>query len=272
MLIDGRPASHLDLADRGLAYGDGLFETLRYSDGRLLFADLHLARLARGGERLGIPIDTGALRADIETILAAAPPAGAVLKIIVTRGAGGRGYRPPAHAASTRILTLHPLPEYPAAFADTGIRVFVCRQRLALQPALAGMKHLNRLEQVLASREWPDDGFQEGLMLDTAGHVVEGTRSNLFLVRNGRLFTPSLAACGVDGVMREVLLRHFGDQVTVTDCPRAWLDDADEIFVCNSIFGIWPVREIQATDSARQLRPGTCSEQARHCFDRALQA
>lgn len=235
--------------DRGLLYGDGLFETLCVREGRIRLLERHLQRLESSCERLGIalpPID--ALRAEL--LSAAQTQGDGILKLIVTRGAGGRGYRPAPAMQPTLRLTRHALPEYPAAWRQDGIQVRWCETRLGRNPALAGMKHLNRLEQVLARREWDDPAIVEGLMRDSEGNVVEGTMSNLFCVIAGELLTPRLDACGVAGVMRAWLLDTAaarGIQVRETDLSPAAVEAADELLVCNSVVGIWPVAGLANT-------------------------
>jgi 4-amino-4-deoxychorismate lyase len=150
-----------------------------------------------------------------------------------------------------RILQGSPKPSYPAANAEQGVRVFACMTRLAEQPRLAGLKHLNRLEQVLARGEWHDAEHAEGLMRDTSGRVVEGVYSNLFLVKNGGLLTPELSRCGVAGVMRAELLAQaesLGLDCGVRDISYDELLTADEVFLCNSLYGVWPVRALQGHD------------------------
>lgn len=247
--IDGIPAAVVPAQDRGLQYGDGLFETLAVKDGCIVLLDFHLDRLATGCERLGFTMPPATvLKADLQ----AAAAGDAVLKLILTRGSAGRGYRPPAGAVPRRILSRHPWPAYPAAWAQDGVRVKVCDTRLASQPRLAGIKHLNRLEQVLARAEWSDaDGLQEGLMLDLEGRVIEGTMSNVFASPGeGVLLTPDLSRCGVAGVMRRHLLEQAakaGVTTRVGPLPLATLLRAQEIFLCNSILGVWPVTELAGT-------------------------
>lgn len=240
--LNGQPAHGLALDDRGLAYGDGLFETIRVVGGRPRLFERHLRRLAEGALRLGIPLDE-AVVADELTAFAAQIDDG-VCKLVLTRGRGRRGYAPPVPAEPTRLLTAAPAPAYPAAHAEQGIRLYACETRLAEQPRLAGLKHLNRLEQVLARSEWSDPAVAEGLMRDLTGRVIECVFSNLFLVRDGMLFTPSLARCGVAGVMRaEILARAqaLGLPADEVDIAFDELLAADEVFACNSLYGIWPV-------------------------------
>lgn len=247
--IDGMSVETLPATDRGLQYGDGLFETLALRTERIALLDYHLDRLKEGCERLGMAMpDRDLLRRELST--AAAGQRNAAMKLMLTRGSGGRGYRPPSEAKPRRILFLHPWPGYPAAWAQLGIRLRLCRTRLAHQPQLAGIKHLNRLEQVLARAEWNEaDGFQEGLMLDLDGAVVEGTMSNVFASpREGVLITPDLSRCGVVGVMRRHLLesaRRAGIDVQVRALGLPELQDCPEVFLSNSLMGVWPVAEFE---------------------------
>lgn len=243
--VDGRPATDLPLGDRGLAYGDGLFETIAVRGGRSLLLPRHLARLGEGLRRLSIKLDLAVLEAELQAFFSELGEG--VAKLMITRGDGLRGYAPPQSSAPRRILLGSPLPSYPAIHAAQGIRLYPCTTRLAEQPLLAGLKHLNRLEQVLARAEWQDTSFAEGLMRDQSGRVIEGVFSNLFLVRDGRLCTADLSRCGVAGVMRaEVLELAAGQGVAceVRDIDLAELLAADEVFVCNSLYGIWPVCEL----------------------------
>lgn len=245
--VDGQPADALSLKDRGLAYGDGLFETIAVRNGQPLLLDRHLSRLAQGCSRLAIYVDPEQIHNEL---LAYANALGeGVLKLIVTRGDGLRGYAPDPKAHARRILQGNPAAAYPALHGEQGVRLFPCTTRLSRQPLLAGLKHLNRLEQVIARAEWQDTEHAEGLMLDQAGRVIEGVFSNLFLVRNGVLVTADLKRCGVAGVMRAELLfqaKSLGIPTQITDIPLEQLQWADEVFVCNSVYGIWPVRAYAA--------------------------
>jgi 4-amino-4-deoxychorismate lyase len=270
MLINGKPATSVSVSDRGLAYGDGVFETFRIVSGKLLFADLHLQRLSQGCERLGIALELEQVKAELTSALQLRSPETGIVKLIVTRGVSGRGYRSDLTNVATRIITLHTLPANIHIHAEQGIKAFVCKQRLGSQPSLAGIKHLNRLEQVLASREWPDEMYQEGIMLDMEGNVVEGTRSNIFIVSNGHMMTDSLATCGIDGVMRQVLLQYFGDRVYVGKFNLPQLYAADEVFFCNSIFGVWPLRHLIADGMERHYVPGPMAMMAQSIFNKDL--
>lgn len=244
-LVNGQPTG-VDPADRGLAYGDGLFETMAASDARIRWLDLHLDRLEEGCRRLEIPAPPRSLLA--REIEASCPRTGrAVVKIIVTRGPGARGYPPPATATPTRIVTIAPWPDFPESSYRDGIAVRTCALRLAESPALAGIKHLCRLEQVLAQLELRGHAVQQGLLLDASGFVASGTTSNVFIVSGARLATPSLVRCGIKGVMRRVVLeaaRALGLDAEERDISPDELLGSDEVFVTNSLFGIWPVASV----------------------------
>ncbi len=245
-LVNGQWGVRVSSRDRGLQYGDGLFETVLGRDGSLLLWARHLSRLLAGCARLGIPPPSEQTLTEEAASLLAAHGNG-IIKIMVTRGDGGRGYRPPQPANPTRILSWHQLPAAAAERPGSGVRVRLCRTRLGHSPDLAGLKHLNRLEQVLARGEWSDPNIGEGLMLDLDDHPVEGTMSNLFLVGEGRLHTPDLSLCGVAGVVRAWVMDHA--QALGSSClvGRLSLEDvltAEEVFLCNSVIGIWPVGEL----------------------------
>lgn len=243
--LDGQPAEALPITDRGLAYGDGLFETLRVSRGKPLRLERHWARLVLGCQRLSIPLDQNTCRREL---LEFSERLGeGVCKLMLTRGVGLRGYASPDPCLPSRVLLGNPMPAYPAARQTDGIALFPCATALAEQPLLAGIKHLNRLEQVLARAEWQDPSYAEGLMRDTSGRVIEGVFSNIFLVKEGCLLTPLLSRCGVAGVMRAEVLdwaRAQDLEFSIQDISYEHLMQADEVFTCNSLYGIWPVRQL----------------------------
>lgn len=253
MLIDGRPGDALPVSDRLLHYGDGLFETIAVFHGRPCLWQRHLDRLASGCRRLDIPMPDAALLAEEAARLCRGVERG-VLKLVISRGSGGRGYRPPVVAQPRRILALHPWPDYPAAAWEEGVQLRWCDTPLGLNPALAGLKHCNRLEQVLARAEWDDPAIAEGLMCDVRGQVIEGTMSNLFVLSDGRLLTPSLDHCGVAGVARALVL----EVASATGMPceqrvltRDAVQQADALLLSNALIGLWPVRRL----ATRNLDP-----------------
>ena len=253
------PLHALPIEDRGFQYGDGVFESALLARGRVRFLEQHLRRLALGCERLGItPPDAGILRSDVQRLSGSAERA--VLKIVVTRGIGPRSYRPSASSKTTRVVALYPAPPQPAV---TGLALRWCETRLGRNARLAGIKHLNRLEQVLAQAEWSDETIVDGLMLDTEGELVSGTASNVFLVRDGALVTPDLRFCGVLGIMRgEVLRVARALGITVSEEPL-WPHDveaASEVFITNSIRGIRSVRQL----GAQQWSTSPIADRLRH--------
>ncbi len=246
ILVNGRVASEIIIADRGLQYGDGLFETIAVHNGYPPLYQRHLRRLEESCQRLGMAAPSRSLL-DKEIGQVCQGVARGVLKVIITRGSGSRGYRPPSEPRLTRILSVHPWLEYPAFFAEYGVTLRICGTPLGRNPVLAGIKHLNRLEQVLARGEWNDPVIPEGLMLDSEGWAIEGTMSNLFIVKDKRLLTPDLSYCGVAGIMRGLILeqaRALGVPVAVRSLTLADVGQAEECFVCNSLIGLWPIRRL----------------------------
>lgn len=237
--------------DRGLHYGDGLFETIVCVKGRARFLSLHMERLSLSCERLHIALgDVAPLRAEIAATAAA--DGDSLIKVIVTRGqAVARGYGWAGTELASRLVFLYPLPpENPAASRD-GIRAVVAKLRYGENPALAGMKHLNRLEQVLARSEVSAEEAAELLVFSSSGNLVSGTMSNVFLVRQGRVLTPKLDRCGVAGVMRRVILREAaatGLSVEESVLSAADLASADEVFISNARVGIWPIRTLDGRE------------------------
>lgn len=235
--------------DRGLAYGDGCFETLRLAPAGAPLWAWHRARLLGGAARLGIVLPDALLDEALAQALARCHGP-AVLKLILTRGSGGRGYAvPPQATVAPRLLaSLHPLPARPESDLREGIVTGLCQQRLATAPALAGLKHLNRLEQVLARQEVQAAGWAEGLMLDEHGRPVEFTSMNLFARFGDQLWTPPLELAGVAGVARAVILQQLapaqGLALDTRARPLSQLRQADEVFACNSVAGILPVRTL----------------------------
>lgn len=239
VLVDGAAENRVSALDRGLAYGDGLFETNRVVNGAAPLWQRHMARLRDGCERLGLPLPNAATLAE-ERSRVAEGMADAVVKIILTRGRGERGYAPPETTDVTRIVAAFPAPRVPLDWYRDGIRLRCCALRLAAQPRLAGVKHLNRLEQVLARGEWSDADVVEGLLFDSAGNLVSATAANVFVCVDGELLTPPIDNCGVAGVMRGVLLDAMPD-VRVQTITKEELMRADEVFLTSSVRGVLPV-------------------------------
>ena len=246
ILINGDTAAAISAADRGLSYGDGVFRTMTMLAREPRNWSLHYHKLSDDCARLGIMCPPKEIfAADLAQIFA--QEQGCVVKIIVTRGAGARGYGVSGKMAPTRIVISSALPAYSAEYLSAGISARLCDLRLSRQPQLAGIKHLNRLEQVIARSEWNDPAIAEGLLLDEAGWVIGGTMSNVFIIRRRQLFTPLLTGSGVAGVTRArimALAPRLGLTVSVTHIDLTALMAADEVLLCNSVIGLWSVREL----------------------------
>ncbi|MCP1365293.1 aminodeoxychorismate lyase [Halomonas sp. BBD48] len=246
--------------DRGLAYGDGLFETVLVRDGRPLLWEEHMARLQEGCRRLGIAFPG---RAHLDELAVQSDPGLHVLKLLLTRGSGGRGYLPPERAAPRLRWRSVPFVPQPTRWAE-GVRVRLCDLTLGSQPRLAGIKHLNRLENVLARQEWSDPEIAEGLLSDCRGHVIEATSMNLFWLCDGRWETPRLAECGVAGTLRAGLLDAFELHEVMRGHDVFF--EADSLWLGNSVQGVWPIASLM-DPSGTLLREWSVPS-----FDRSLQA
>ena len=230
--------------ERALQYGDGLFETIAIRGAAPRLVPLHLERLQTGCQRLGLDVPgESSLVFAIRALIDRRDCSEAVLKIIVSAGPGQRGYRRAGSRSSVWLGLFDGAAPGPPTDGD-GVRVRVCATRLAIQPQLAGIKSLNRLEQVLARAEWDGDSVFEGLMLDTEEHLVCGTMSNVFIVRDNTVVTPAITRCGVSGVMRRHLLAELhraGIETRVVDLGLDEALDADAMFLTNSQFGLLAV-------------------------------
>lgn len=248
MLVNGELGNLIGIHDRGLLYGDGVFRTLRLRHAQPLHWSWHYAKLQHDCAALNLVCPAASLLLSELQALGAQQPE-AIAKIVMTRGSAARGYAPPLTVTPTRILSLSPVPQYPEHYASRGVRMRVCQLRLASQPRLAGIKHLNRLENVLAAAEDSNAEYAEGLLLDHDGNVIEGICSNLFLVRHGALLTPDLSRCGVAGVQRERVLhwaKQQGVDCQIQDLSLSDVLAADEVFLLNSVIGLWPVSQLNS--------------------------
>lgn len=239
------------VTDRGLAYGDGLFETVLVRDGVPLLWNEHCARLLQGARRLGFEPPS---RAWLDALPKEAPQGEHVLKIMLTRGSGGRGYRPPLPAEPRCYWQFTPFMPMPERWKK-GVNVRLCRLRLARQPALAGLKHLNRLENVLARQEWQDDAIAEGILLNDRDQPIEATAMNLAWFDQGQWWTPELNECGVEGTLRRVLLdKGLLSIVKTEDAPLSRFLNSQGVCLFNSVQGLWPI--VECWDSDHQHVPG----------------
>ena len=238
VLRNGRVRLWLEPDDRGLAYGDGVFESLLVHQGQPVWWREHWDRLLRGAQVLGLPVpDQMLVRRECENLLVDSPRA--VLKIILTRGSGGRGYGAPEDPIPTVILSSHA----PPPPGQEPITLRWCQTALAIQPLLAGIKHLNRLEQVLARAEWSDPKISDGIMCDTEDRVICTTSANIFALIGGRWLTPGVERCGIAGIARAWVLASVPGSAEA-DLSSAEVSHADALFLCNAVRGILPVRRL----------------------------
>ncbi len=240
ILVNGRLQNSLPVSDRGLQYGDGVWETLLISSGKSILLDEHLERLNWGCRVLKIlGLDEKILRQEIAFLTQ--DISHCILKIIITRGSGGRGYSAQGLNKPTRLLALHKLPENIENYRHNGIKIQYCHTQLTHNSLLAGFKHLNRLEQVLARSELVND-CQEGLVSDIQGNIIEGTMSNVFLILGQQIITPSLEQCGIKGIMRAYIISLLAkENIDVIErCVSMQdIDNANGIFFTNSVIGLW---------------------------------
>jgi 4-amino-4-deoxychorismate lyase len=266
-LVNGVESDSISVRDRGLMYGDGVFRTFRLHGGKPLRWSRQYAKLAADCAVLRLVCPAAdVLEHDLAAVAMRYPDC--VIRIVITRGSGERGYAIPATASPARVVSASPLPDYPPHYYDHGVRVQLCRIRLAAQPALAGIKHLNRLENVLARAEWSDPGIAEGLLCDTDANVICGTMSNVFLVQGGELVTPDLARCGVTGVQRELVIelaRINGIAARIANVSIDELLAADELFLVNSVIGVWQI----AACGQNSWRRGPMTAQIRRWIEHA---
>lgn len=242
ILVDGAAQSCVPAGDRGLSYGDGLFETIRFRGADAPLWPRHMQRLHESCTRLRLPSpDPAVLQDEARAVVAGLPQS--VVRITLTRGSGARGYALPPAPKPTRIVAGFELPLLIGDDYRHGIRVRLCQLRLAEQPLLAGMKHLNRLEQVLARAEWSDPAIAEGLLCDRHERVIGATMANLFAVIGGVLVTPALDLCGIAGVARAEIL-SVQPAAQVRELKLDELAGASELFLSSSVRGILPVREL----------------------------
>ncbi len=233
--------------DRGLLYGQSVFETIAVYRQQPLLLDAHIQRLQRGCEVLSIEFDEATLLQEIGRLCEAIQLA--VLRVMVSMGEGGRGYLNPSPARPNRIITTHDYPQHPQAYRDRGVVLGLSEFRLARQPALAGIKHGNRLEQIMARSDWQPE-WQEAVLVDQMDNVIEATQANIFVRHGDQLLTPILDQAGVAGVMREYILQSadkVGVSAEAVPLSIADIESAEEVFLSNCIIGLWPVRQFQKT-------------------------
>ncbi len=245
--VNGEPCDTISAADRGLSYGDGLFTTILVAKGHCCLIDKHLKRLQDGIKLLGIAQIDFALLIEQLTARARALDNG-VIKVVVTRGEGQRGYSSKGCVSPTVIMTASALPKHYQQLRQAGISVGVSTIPLGLNPVTAGLKHLNRLEQVLVRQQIDQEGWDDAIVLDCQGFIVESNLANIFWVKEKQLYTPSLELAGVAGVMRDFVIekaKGLGIAVNIDRYRLGSITDADEIFITNSLMQLVPVVKIE---------------------------
>ncbi len=252
MRHNGRPVSGLPLDDRGWSLGDALFETILVRDARAVWLDEHLTRLQHGCHRLSLDYPAE-LSDDIESLLQSAAMHYGVLRVCLSRqSAGLRGYQP-ATRQCHRYVQLSASQAPSRRHWAQGIRSFIAHTRLPAQRQMAGIKHTNRLPHILARAERRPAEYPEGIMQLETGEVVEGIASNLFISRRGELLTPRLDRAGVAGITRsKVMATASGLGIPVRECQLKLTDlvRAEEVFFCNSLIGLWPVKQVDCVHYA----------------------
>ncbi len=258
VIINGVEADQISSFDRGLSYGDGVFETIAVKQGEIQYWDDHLQRLQQGCKALNLQgLDISLLKKEVDQLIDS--ELACIIKIIITRGLGERGYKP-TKKPLTRIVQKFSWPEFPKSFQETGVEVTQCEFRLSSQSKLSKIKHLNRLEQVLARSEWEDE-YQEGLVCDNDDNVIEATSANVFFQVENKLITPDVSQCGVEGVMRKKIIEHCQSNnidIEIREFKLAEISSIQSMLICNSTIGIWPVavycgRELSKTAIIDQL-------------------
>ena len=258
MLINGISSNTISAIDRGLAYGDGLFSTIKLEFGDVIDWQLHLERMQLGATRLFFPdVDWLALEKEVfESAQRVKVAPHSVLKVILSRGSGGRGYSVEGCDQPLRIISLSTFPTHYLQWQQKGIAIVRCETQLGRNKQLAGLKSLARLEQVLIKQELASKEAVEGLVSDEFGHVIEGCAANLFIYLNAQWVTPKLDYCGVAGVMRKRILQH--DLIGVLE-KEISLDDVEQascLCLTNALMGIVPIKQYQQKIySKKQLQP-----------------
>jgi 4-amino-4-deoxychorismate lyase len=252
-IVNSRIQSNLSVLDRGLAYGDGVFETMHVNRGDITLWQYHYERMAKGLARLHIALPLEKLCEHLQATMTAigdvVGDGAGTLKLMVTRGEGQRGYAPSGHEEPSLVSVFTPLSDIFAQankrYQENGVEVHCCTEYLPINESLAGIKTLNQLPYVLASYERQGLSAQEGLLFTQDGLLIEATARNIFLVKNNEVFTPRLNQCGVEGIMRRVVMEIITQETTLTikeiALNKKSLVMADEVFLSNSLSQLWPV-------------------------------
>ncbi|MDO6705748.1 aminodeoxychorismate lyase [Photobacterium sp. 1_MG-2023] len=246
--INGVETDKMSVADRAFQYGDGCFTTILVEQGAPRLWSQHLTRLKLSLQKLNIAAPEWSHITETVMSLAQGYPHKGVIKVFVSRGAGGRGYSPAGCQNTQVVVSDFPWPAHYAQWQQEGIELGVCRQRLGLSPMLAGLKHANRLEQVLLKQEIDANGWLDAVVLDANGDVAETCASNIFWRKGNTLYTPELSLAGVHGLMRAHVCELAAALGFCLEYVKSTLDDllcADEVFITNALMALVPVTKIQ---------------------------
>ncbi|NRB68916.1 MAG: aminodeoxychorismate lyase [Vibrio sp.] len=245
-LVNGHTTDSISLTDRSFQYGDGCFTTMLVVKGRIQHWDKHQDRMQSCLDLLGIASPNWREVQDwLEKMCLESTRSG--LKLHISRGEGGRGYSPTQVTLPNVTIGAFNYPVHYEQWLMDGIGLGLCSKRLGVNPLLAGHKHNNRLEQVLLKAEMDQQGFLDGIALDVNGYVIETTMANLYWVKQGVIYTPDLTNAGVAGVMRRVVaerLSSCGLTLSIGHYRLEELNEAEEVFISNSILGVAPVKSI----------------------------
>ena len=239
-LVNGREQNQIEIENRGLAYGDGLFTTAKIIDGKIQYLSSHVQRLVEGCKKLALLVPNKVELTEQLSLVATQYDL-AVLKVIITASSGGRGYARSTNSKNELIIMVHDYPQHYDELAIDGITLGNSKQQMGINPMLSGLKHLNRLEQVLLRQELANTKEDDLVVTNVHNDVIEATSANLFLWLNGQLCTPDVANSGVNGIMRQTILQKYPDtlikKVTLTD-----LSSSPAMFICNCVMGVMPVK------------------------------
>ncbi len=254
--IDGQQQELLSVKNRGFSYGDGLFTTAKIVNGKVEMLPQHLQRLIDGCEQLNIPaINFDQLRQELKQVASSFTKA--VIKVVITSGEGGRGYSRLGVGPATVVISVTAFPEHYDNWQQTGINLATSKLQLGLNPMLTGIKHLNRLEQVLIRQELDQRSEDDLLVTNINDHIIETSCANIFWLIDERLYSPKIISSGVAGLMRAALLEKLPNTV-IKDFVLADLQQAQAMFICNSVMGIVPIKrfngKLLAVDKINQFQ------------------
>ena len=255
-LVNGEFISEISVYDRGLNYGDGFFETMKWSidnkgQGKVEFWKRHVKRLKFGCQKILISFSLKKLYDYKKKILKKACESGrksGILKIIITRGSGGRGYRLVPKLEPSIILLVYPDVRIDENFYNEGVNLTYCKKRMSSNHFLGGTKNLNRLDSVLAASEFDENLFFEGIVCNNLGEIIEGTKTNIFFLKNNILHTPNINDVGIKGIIRDVIVEkkkiNFFSEIVECKIKKNDIEQAESIFITNSIYKILPVKSL----------------------------